>query len=142
MRCWTIAPLRRWLIAPLLLVALVGCGQDGAGSDARATVARFYDTLAQGRTGAACSQLTAAAVAQLESQSGEPCERAVVELRPQERPTVSGAHVYVTSAHVSLRDGESAFLDREPEGWRLSAIGCEPTEGPPTEVPLDCELEG
>jgi hypothetical protein len=42
---------------------------------------------------------------------------------------------------VTLSSGETAFLDQGHEGWRLSAIGCEPENGKPADRPYDCELE-
>ena len=48
--------------------------------------------------------------------------------------------VEVTNAEVVLASGESVFLSEQAAGWRISAVGCRP-DGPPTEVPFDCELE-
>jgi hypothetical protein len=48
--------------------------------------------------------------------------------------------IYITNARVSLASGESMFLSEESQGWRLSALGCQP-QGKPTNEPFDCELE-
>ena len=45
---------------------------------------------------------------------------------------IVAAHVFATSAKVDLRSGESAFLDREPEGWRITPRGASPRRASPT----------
>jgi hypothetical protein len=55
--------------------------------------------------------------------------------------TIAGMQVSITGARVELRGGVSAFLDRGPDGWRISAVGCRAQDGPPTERPMDCEAE-
>jgi len=40
-----------------------------------------------------------------------------------------------------LSSTESAYLSEEPDGWKLSAVGCLPKEGKPRDRPLDCEVE-
>ena len=44
------------------------------------------------------------------------------------------ASVYVTSASVSLVDGNTLFLDEASDGWQVSAAGCRPSArtGPST----------
>lgn len=37
--------------------------------------------------------------------------------------------------------GESVFLDKGPDGWKLSAIACKVEDGKPRDRPLDCEVE-
>jgi hypothetical protein len=46
--------------------------------------------------------------------------------------------LYLTSAWVRLSNGESAFLDQTPTGWRISAIGCRPRP----QQPFECEVSG
>ena len=41
-------------------------------------------------------------------------------------------------AKVDLADGRSAFLELTSEGWRLSAVGCDPGAG---DEPYTCELD-
>ena len=47
----------------------------------------------------------------------------------------------MTNAKADLSGGESAFLSREPDGWRLTAIGCKAETRKPRDRPFDCELE-
>ena len=126
--------------AALVAALLAGCGTSDDRAQARAAVERFQSALQHGEPGAACAQLTPAAAEQLTSQAGEPCARAVGELDVSPAP-VAAAEVFVTSAKVDLQGGESAFLEREPAGWKLSAVGCEPQEGKPADQPFRCELE-
>ena len=61
-------------------------------------------------------------------RAGEP-ERAVVPQRrdPARRREAVRSRARSspsTSARVELRGGVSAFLDREPDGWRITAVGC------------------
>ena len=49
--------------------------------------------------------------------------------------------LYLTNAKADLDNGESAFLSLTAEGWRVSAAGCKRGDGPPADVPMDCELE-
>ncbi len=49
--------------------------------------------------------------------------------------------VFITNAKVDLSGGESAFLSREDDGWKLSAIACKPEKGKPADRPFECEVE-
>ena len=51
------------------------------------------------------------------------------------------AEVFVTNARVEVAGGESAYLGREPTGWKLTAVGCKPADGKPAARPLECEVE-
>jgi hypothetical protein len=48
--------------------------------------------------------------------------------------------VDLDGALVDLSSGETAFVSRTVNGWRLTAVGCSPKDGPPTRFPMDCEL--
>jgi hypothetical protein len=130
----------RLLIALVAVVALVGCGTSGDRAETEAVVARFYDAIARHDGEAACAQLGEATVSALESQSGQSCRSVVTRLDLGSGP-IAGAQVSITSARVELRGGVTAFLDREPDGWRISAVGCRAQDGPPTERPMECEAE-
>lgn len=127
---------------PLLALALLagGCGTSDDRRDARAVVERFYDAVRSDDGETACQQLSAGAASQLESQAERSCAGAITALS-YEGGAVVGVQVYVTSAKVDLRNGESAFLDREPDGWRLSAVACAPEDGKPRDRPFECEVE-
>jgi hypothetical protein len=131
---------RRPFIAVVAVVALAGCGTSGDRADTEEVVGRFYDAVSRDDGAAACAELAEATVSALESQSGQSCRSVVTRLDVGSGP-IAGAQVFVTSARVELRDGVSAFLDREPDGWRITAVGCRAQDGPPTERPMECEAE-
>ena len=124
----------------LLLLALAGCGTSDDRAQARTVVERFYDAVREDRGEDACAELSEAAVKQLESQTSQRCPEVVARLEYAGGAVVD-AHVYVSNAKVDLSTGESAFLNRGPTGWKLSAIACKPEDGSPQDVPLDCEVE-
>ena len=133
----------RVTIVALALAAgalLGGCGTGDDEQQARAVVERFYDAVRHDRADEACAQLSSDTVKELESQTQQSC-RGVITRLEYEGGAIVGVHVFATSAKVELRNGESAFLDREPEGWRLSAVGCKPEKGKPRDRPFDCEAE-
>jgi hypothetical protein len=130
---------RRRLCATFAILALAGCGVGDDRERARAAVERFYAAVRAGDGSAACGELSAAARSQLESQSGKDCEAIVTRLDYRGGAVVA-TEVAATSAKVDVRGGESAFLDREPVGWRISALACVPA-GDRAEDPFDCEVE-
>jgi hypothetical protein len=124
----------------LAVIALAGCGTSGDRSGAEAVVGRFYHAVGRHDGEAACAQLGEATVSALESQSGQSC-RSVVTRLDVGSGSIEGAQIAATSARVELRGGVSAFLDREPDGWRITAVGCRAQDGPPTERPMQCEAQ-
>jgi hypothetical protein len=130
----------RFAIAIAAIAAIAGCGTSGDRADSAAVVERFYDAVRHDDGQAACDQLSTAAMKALESQSGQSCANAVTRL-DYEGGAIVRTQVFLTSASVDLRGGETAFLDHEPEGWRISAVACKAEDGPPSERPMDCEVE-
>lgn len=131
----------RGLLAAVVAGLLsAGCGTSGDRDSARGVAERFYAAVARDRGEEACAQLSAAAVKQLEGQSGQACDRVVTRLELPGRVVV-GAEVFVTNAKVDLDGGESAYLNRERAGWRLTAVGCTADDGDPKDTPMTCEVE-
>jgi hypothetical protein len=132
-----------WRTLTIVLVAGVaasGCGQDGAAATASAVSDRFMTAVESGDGELACAQLTPEARAALESQEQRQCREAVTELR-LESGSVTRVRVYALNAMVELSSGEAEFLEQGEQGWRLSAVGCEPQAGMPADRPYDCRLE-
>jgi len=129
---------------PAVLLACIvvfgGCGTSDDRGQARGVVESFYDALRHDRAQEACDQLSAAAVEQLESQTEQSC-RGVITRLDHEGGAVVDVHVFITSAKVDLRNGESAFLNRERTGWKVTALGCKPEEGKLRDHPFECELD-
>ncbi len=124
----------------LPLLTLAACGQADDRDQVRSVSERFNRALAREDGTAACMELSEDTVKSLRSQEQKPCPEAILGLSLEPSGTAR-VQVYVTSAKVDLDSGESAFLDRSAEGWRLSAIACAPREGKPADRPYDCELQ-
>jgi hypothetical protein len=132
--------MRAMLCALLLALVLGGCGTSDDQVQARNAVIRFYHAVEEHRGATACAELSTSTVTQLESQSGQSCARAITKLQLQ-GGAVSRTQVFITNAKVDVAGGESAYLDRERSGWKLSAVGCKPKEGKPRNRPLECEVQ-
>jgi hypothetical protein len=119
-------------------LAAAGCGTADREHDAAAVAESFHAALERGDGQAACDELGQETASKLEQQEKKPCEEAILSLELPKGGTVADTRVYVTSARTTLAEGGSDFLDEGPDGWRVSAAGCEPTA--PSQ-PYDCELE-
>ena len=126
------------LCACLFMLGLPACGTADRERDAAAVAARFHDALEARDGEAASSELNPETASKLEQQEKKPCEDAVLTLELPTGGTIADARVYVTSAFAQRAEGGTDFLDEGPDGWQISAAGCEPTA--PSQ-PYDCELE-
>ena len=124
----------------VLAVVVAGCGTSDDRDQSRAVVERFYDAVRNDDAEEACAQLSESLVEQIESQTQQSCEDAITGFE-YEGGAIVDAEVYITNAKVDLRSGESAFLSRERDGWKLSALACRPEEGKPADRPFECEVE-
>jgi hypothetical protein len=122
--------------ALLIVLAVAGCGRSDDRAQIRGTVEQFLSGDAAER----CAALSEGARAELVSQEAKGCAEAIgtLDLEPGEIVRVT---VDIDGAIVDLSSGESAFVTRTVNGWRLSAVGCAPEDGPPTRYPMDCELK-
>ena len=129
-------------LAPFVLLAalLAGCGTGDDREQAEAVVERFYAAIDAGEAQAACEELGDSTLEQLESQSQQSCEDVITRLE-YEGGSIVKAEVYITNAKVDLDSGESAFLSREDDGWKLSAIACKAEKGKAADRPFECEVE-
>ena len=130
----------RLLGAIILLALAAGCGTSDDRDQARAVVDRFYEALRADDGEAACAQLGESLLEQVESQTAQQCGDVITRL-DYDGGAIVGAEVYITNAKVDLRSGESAFLSRERDGWKLSAIACKAEKGKPADRPFECEAE-
>lgn len=130
--------LARALAAGLSLGALAGCGAGEEDERAGRIAEEFYSAVSAKDGARACAQLSESTLTELEKDEMSPCRTAVTELELS-GSTVERSTLYVTSALVELRGGDRVFLDRTPEGWKVSAAGCKPEAG--EEQPDDCEVE-
>jgi hypothetical protein len=124
----------------LLCVGLAGCDRSGDHAQATEVTERFFSAVGSGDGATACAQLSTDARKALEHDERKPCREAIGGLRIDPGSPTKVA-LYLTNAKADLDNGESAFLSQTAEGWRLSAVGCKPGDGPPADAPMDCELE-
>jgi hypothetical protein len=123
-------------VAVLAAVLLAGCGTGADERQARTAVEALYAAV-QSRDGrAACVRLAPATRKQLESQEGEACAEAILGLSLKGSRTAV-VEVYIDDAIVRLQRGDTVFLGKTAEGWRVSALGC---HGERTDAPADCEI--
>jgi len=131
-------------IAPIALalsaLALCGCGRDGDRRDVQLVTERFFTALQRDDGTLACAQLSSDTRSELESQEGKPCREAITGLGLR-GARITRVQVFLTNAKADLADGDSVFLGFTPQGWRLSAIGCEPQDDKPADRPFDCSVQ-
>ncbi|TMR92101.1 hypothetical protein [Nonomuraea basaltis] len=116
-----------------LAVAVAGCGVDTT-SAARAAE-RFHAALSAHQEGAACGMLTRKTADKLPGP-GQSCADALRELRLGPGGAVTSVSVWGEDAQVRLA-GDTLFLHRFSDGWRVRAAGCEPVR----DLPYECAVE-
>jgi predicted amino acid racemase len=123
----------------VVMAALMsGCGGGADDKNATRVAERFYAAVAAKDGARACAQLEQSAREALEHEEEMPCRKAVLSLKLSGAKADS-ATVWVTSAQVRLRRGDTVFLDETAAGWRVAAAGCKPQPG--EEEPYQCEVE-
>lgn len=122
------------LVAAALVLTACGSSRDADVADAATA---FYAALADGDGAAACDLLAPETRSQLEQSAGQECAQAVLE---EELPEPSGAPdvaAFDTNGQARFA-GETAFLSRFSDGWKVVAAGCTPRDP----RPYDCTLSG
>lgn len=117
-------------------IPLSACGgsQDAAVSDA---AERFYGAVADGDGEGACALLAPGTRSQLEQSSGKGCAAAILEQGVDAGSRDHGAvEVFSTMAQVRF-PGDTAFLARVADGWRVLAVACTPR----AVGPYDCKVK-
>jgi hypothetical protein len=119
-----------------LVLALSGCGRDGDRQSVRAVVDGFYAAVRDHHGDRACALLSPDTRKALEQQESKPCGQAVDELHLDDgRP--DRVDVFSTEASVELVGGNTVFLGNSPNGWQISAAGCQLQRN----KPADCEVQ-
>jgi hypothetical protein len=116
-----------------LMAGVVSCS-SAALSAVETAAAQFAGALARHDGAAACALLTDDARRGTET-FGRSCAEQVATL--PDPGGVEQVEVWSDVAQVRL-DGDTVFLVRFPDGWRVSAAGCTPEE----EAPYQCEVQG
>jgi hypothetical protein len=124
----------------LLCFGATGCGRGDDRAKATEVAEKFLAALGAGDAAVACGLLAEDTREALEDEEQEPCGEAIggVEIDAGAPTAVA---LFLTSAEAELDNGERAFLSLTSDGWRISAAGCKAGDGPPEDVPMDCELE-
>jgi hypothetical protein len=124
-----------FLVAVAAALLLTGCGATD--DSVKAVADHFREAVADGDAVGACRDLAEETRTTLEQQEGKPCAE-VIGKQGLPQPAGDGeVEVYGALAQVRL-DGETIFLSRFDDGWRVIAAGCKPTAG---DRPHDCTLE-
>jgi len=126
----------RRLLALACAAVLVAPGCAGSQDDAATSAA--HDLLSAVRDGdgaSACRVLAPATADELETTSGKPCERAVLE--EDLGPGTGEERVEVFDSMAQVRLGaDTLFLSRYDGRWRVVAAACTPVPG----RPWDCSI--
>lgn len=130
--------MRRWFtgLALLLPMVLTGCG-SGQDEAVRDSAAAFQDAVAAQDWAQACALLAPETRSELESAAKKPCDGALAEEDLPAAGAPDGVDVFGTMAEVRYQ-GETLFLTRFADGWRMFAAGCTPQQP----KPYDCVLHG
>ena len=124
----------------LLCLGATGCGRSGDRAQATEVADRFFKAIGSGDGATACAQLSPDTRKALEDDEQKPCREAIGGLHIDPGAPTE-IELYLNNAKADLDNGDSAFLSLTAEGWRLSAVGCKPGDGPPADAPMDCDLE-
>ena len=123
-------------VAALSTTCVAGCGQPHD-EDVHHVASAFYDAYAAQDGAKACTLLVPRTRSELEKSSGKPCPRAVLEVQVPSVSESTDVRVFGTQAEVTWA-GETTFLARFQDGWKVMAAACKPVPG----HPYDCTIAG
>lgn len=126
------------LAAPLVLGGCSGA-HDGAVREAAST---FYDSVAAGDGAAACALLAARARSEVEQATQRSCDEGLLtedlpEVARPDEVQVFGTMAQVRFVPTADGPGETVFLSRYDDGWRVTAAGCTPRG---EDTAYDCQV--
>lgn len=120
-----------------VVLALSGCGVAGAEREARTVTNSFLIAIGHHDGHGACAQLSQDTVKKIVESDQKSCDEAILDLK-LEGASAGSVRVYINSARATVAGGDRLYLDRGPNGWKVSAAGCKPQ---PDRQPDDCDLE-
>lgn len=132
-----VGPLPRYARLLALVALSTACSAQGTAETgpARAAAERFAAAVGTDPT-AACDLLAPRTRSEVESDGSCPESLPREELGGE--ATVERVEVYGVNAIVRLA-GDTVFLARFADGWRVTAAGCQPTQ---QGRPYDCAVKG
>ncbi|MBO3750742.1 hypothetical protein J5X84_32085 [Streptosporangiaceae bacterium NEAU-GS5] len=113
---------------------LAGCASAQAPAATRVAEG-FYAAVAAADGAVACAYLTPSAAESL-ADDGD-CASALLDLKLTATPAPARTEIWGDEAQVKL-GGDTLFLHRSGQGWRIRAAGCRPMGV----RPYQCEIEG
>ncbi len=121
-----------------MLATVGGCASLSDREDAAANAGlRFEAALAAKDNAALCTDLAPGTREELEDTAKSGCDQAVADSDVPQAAHVRRVDVYGRQARVVL-DSDTLFLSLFPDGWKVTAAGCEPRP----RKPYKCELKG
>ena len=127
------------LAVTLLGTVVTGCSTTPHEDAVRSAAADFYAAVAAQEGDAACGLLTPRTRDEVRRATGKPCPDGLLTEHLPDIGEPVGVRVFGTMAQVRY-DGETTFLVRFQDGWRVLAAGC--ADAPGSERPYDCEVQG
>jgi hypothetical protein len=126
----------RWSGA-LVILALTACsGQGNAEAENVRSAANRFAATVDTDTGAACGLLAPGTLETFETEEG-PCAQELSTAAKDTGGSVESVEVYGKDA-VAYLSGDTLFLARFPQGWRVTAAGCTKKAN----RPYDCAVRG
>lgn len=122
-----------WTLAAVLLAS--GCSAGASQQEAAAAAVAFI----RAEPEQACRQLAPQTRKSLEADSKTDCAQALAGLQRGSDAGVRAVEVAGESGQVRFGD-QVVFLARFPDGWLVTAAGCQRTDPDPA-VPYACEVE-
>ncbi|MFI8085466.1 hypothetical protein ACIF6L_32345 [Kitasatospora sp. NPDC086009] len=122
----------------LALAVLCGCSSLSDREDAVAAAARAFEAdLARQDNAALCGALAPGTREELEDSSKTGCQQAIGDSDLPSAADVRRVDVYGRQARAVL-DSDTLFLSAFPDGWKITAAGCDPQP----RKPYKCVVKG
>jgi hypothetical protein len=119
------------------LIAVSAC--TGPGADQAAQAADSFARLVPDDPGKACDLLAPRTREEVEKAAEKTCAEALPDEDLPDPSAMLSVEVYGHDA-IARFGNDTVFLARFPEGWRITAAGCQ--AGPSDAKPYDCDISG
>jgi hypothetical protein len=119
------------------LIAVSAC--TGPGADQAAQVADSFERLAPDDASQACDLLAPRTREEVEKAAKKTCAEALPDEDLPDPSPLTSVDVFGHDA-IARFGNDTVFLARFPEGWRITAAGCQ--AGPSDAKPYDCDVSG